>query len=141
MILFLAVILTGLTNQALVSLVIFLFGIPASIIGFAALLFVSYEIRLFAYKTHVLIDKFMVYTMINIQIFLIVFNFGDCSSNTNHVDTNFIQRVIVTGFECEDLTIKPWIPQEIIFGLYMLNLFILAIFIIRTLASAHAKTA
>ena len=105
------------------------------------MLLIAYGIKLFAHKTHVLVDRLMIYTMTCVQSFVIFFNFGDCSSNTNHVDTNFIQRVIVTGFECEDLTIKPWIPQEIIFGLYMLNLFILAIFIIRTLASAHAKTA
>jgi len=136
----LALILLILTADGWIGLGILLIGIPLYFVFLFVLLLMAYGIKLFAYKSIVTIDKYLVFTILYTQIFLTIFNFGDCTSNTNHIDTNFIQRAMVTGFDCKDHSIKPWIPQEIILGIYSLNLILLAVFIIRTLASAHSKS-
>ncbi len=135
-----AIILTAITGDGWTSILLLLYGIPFSFACLLVLLLVAYGIKSYYDHSFVYVDRVFLKTIIAIQVFLAIFNFGDCTSNSNQIDTNFIQRLTVTGFDCKDLTIKPWIPQEIILGIYCLNLVLFAVFIIKTLASAHQKS-
>ena len=100
----------------------------------------SWAIKSYYDHSFVFVNTIFVIVLAFIQGFLLIFNSGDCTSNSNRIDTNFIQRIFVTAFDCKDYSIKPWIPQEIILGFYCLNLAILTVFIVKTLASAHPKS-
>ena len=134
-----AIILSALTVDGWTLILLLLYGVPFSFICLLVLLLIAYGIKSYYDHSFVYIDKVFLKILIGIQIFLVIFNFGDCTSNSNQIDTNFAQRLLVTGFDCKDQSIKAWIPQEIILGIYALNLIILVIFILKTLASAHSK--
>jgi hypothetical protein len=140
--LFLIVLLAQVLNLFTVSGwtgLAYLFTIPVSFACFLVLLIISFIIKSKAHRSLVWVDKYFVYTLIVNQLFVILFSSGDCGDNSNQVG-NFIQRILTRAPECFDYSLSPWIPAPIILGFYGFNLILLAIFTIKTLASAHQKS-
>jgi hypothetical protein len=140
-ILFLIVLLAQVLNLFTVSgwtALLYLFALPAIFACFLVLLIVSAIIKSNAKRPLVWVDKYYIYALIPIQLFVILFSSGDCGDNSNQVG-NFIQRILTKTPECFDYSLNPWIPGSLVLGLYVLNLFFIAVFTLKTLASAHPK--
>ncbi|PZO44213.1 MAG: hypothetical protein DCF19_03160 [Pseudanabaena frigida] len=143
LVLVLVTILSVFTSSGWMTVLFLIYFVPLFVfVSFISIL-IAFGIKYSAHKSLVWVDKYLAYPMLFIQVFVTIFNIGDCGGSSTKVG-NFIQRII-HGFilrqvECSE-SVYPWIRQEIIMGLYVLNLFILAIFIIKTLASSHSKSA
>ncbi|PZU96390.1 MAG: hypothetical protein DCE90_10075 [Pseudanabaena sp.] len=136
-------ILSVLTSSGWMTVVLFMFFVPVTVCISCAVMAIAFCIEYFAHKSLVWVDKYFVYPMIYIQVFITIFNVGQCPSSSTKAG-NFIQRIIhgilLRQVECSQ-DVSPWISDEIILGLYALNVLLVVIFIIRTLASSHSKPA
>jgi hypothetical protein len=141
----LTTILSILTSSfGWMTVLFFMYVVPVFVFISFALIAIAFGIKYFAHKPLVWVDKYFVYPMIYIQVFITIFNFGECIGAGSSIrNGNFIQRIIhgilLRQVECSQ-DMSPWIRDEIIIGLYALNLFILVVFIIRTLASSHSRS-
>lgn len=111
-----------LTTNGWSALFYIVYGIPFYI-GVFLLLFILSFLRPFS------IDRKHVWFTVGIQLFILLFNFGDCGGSAGG-EANFIQRVLKGGTareSCADLGItSPLIPGEIVLifiALYILSMF------------------
>ena len=143
----LVAILSVVTSSGWMTVLFFMFCVPLLTFISFALILIAFGIENIARKSLVWVDKYLAYTMIYIQAFVTIFNIGDCAGSSSIKIGNFIQRVIqmilLRPAACSRYSnsVNPWIRDEIIIGLYALNLLILGIFIIKTLVSSHSKSA
>ena len=124
------------TSWGWTASLLFVFGGVAAYIGlFAITLIISLFLNFKSKKNQVVIPtKFAIFIII-FQVFLILFNVGDCGRGFNQFG-NFIQRAIAGFPVCYDIVINNWIPYNIIILGFVLNFILLIIFVIKTLLSA-----
>lgn len=143
----LVTILSIVTSSGWMTVLFFMFCVPLLTFISLGLILIAFSIENFTRKSLVWVDKYLAYTMIYIQAFVTIFNIGDCAGSSSIKIGNFIQRVIqmilLRPAACSSYSnsVNPWIRDEIIIGLYALNLLILGIFIMKTLVSSHSKSA
>lgn len=110
-----------------------------SFFAYLALFFVALSVSLSLnskLKKQVVIPVKFGFFIIIFQIFLVMFNVGDCTGDTLEKG-NFIQRVMAGFPEC-DFTINNWIPYDVIILGFLINFILLIIFTIKTLSSAKS---